>query len=112
MRALALAVFFAVSPAHADEPGAMIFVTERAEAVRFPDADERGPTFGPGDRVEVLVTDGDRVRVLGPDGEIGWIEAASTGTIRDLPEDLRDRVISDMMESFRGTASPAGGFGR
>ncbi|TVQ91121.1 MAG: hypothetical protein EA397_11545 [Deltaproteobacteria bacterium] len=92
-------------PALAADPGDELFAQRRLASERFPDSDEEGPTFGPGDKLHVLAVEGDRMRVIGPDDRIGWVEADGAVQLFELPDDLRSRVLEGL---FGGGGAPAG----
>lgn len=86
-------------------PGDQIFALQRTESARFPDADDAGPIFATGARLTVLVVDGDRLRVLGPDDTLGWIAADRAAALGELPDDVREIVVSELL----GRAGAGGG---
>jgi len=110
MRSLVLLMLALPLTAVATEPGDRLYAAERLDAVRFADSDEPGPAFSPGATVTVLVVDGDRLRVLGNDGKIGWVEAEKVRTLTDLPDDVRDVVIQEMLgqQGFGGSSMQLG----
>lgn len=104
MRVLSILLLLA-SSAIAAEPGEELFANKRLSSERFPDSDEEGPSFAPGDKLVVLVEEGDRLRVLGPQNKIGWIDVDGASTLFALPDDLRGQVLQDLMG---GQGVPAG----
>lgn len=108
-------LFFALllassSFALAAEPGDRLYAAERLDSTRFADSDEDGPAFSPGVALTVLVVDGERLRVLSDGGKIGWVPADKVRQLADLPDDVRDVVIQELLGSqgFGGSSLQLG----
>jgi len=96
IRSMLLLLFLPLASVAAG-PGDQLFALQRTDSARFPDADDAGPTFATGARLTVLVVEGERLRVMGPDDTIGWIPADRVAGLGELPDDIREIVISELL---------------
>lgn len=93
----------AAAPANDIAVGATVFALADTPSTRFPDSDEDGPTFTPGSKLLVLVSEGARLRVMSAaDNQFGWVPAGSVTAKKP------DVDLDALLQSLGGDAGGAG----
>lgn len=106
MRLFALAALLLPTLAHGAEVGDTVFAATDTPSLRFPDAEDAGPTLAKDSELVVLVVEAERLRVMAvSDTSFGWIPTEAVTTERP-PVDL-EAMIQQL--NLEGMGGPMGG---